>query len=108
MPSCSKSKGRWLKERVSYAGAHYRVKVVKGRAAQYKCAHCPWMASEWSYMGGDPNELTEIRSPQGIPRKIAYSCSPEYYQPLCKRCHGKADYGKNNHGGVYAMDQRER
>jgi hypothetical protein len=82
-----------VKEKVGYAGAHYRVKVAKGRAKDHLCEECGKPAEEWAYMNGDPEELTELRRPKGIPRLVAYSVHPEYYRPLCKPCHARADAG---------------
>lgn len=93
-------RGRWVKCAVGYAGAHYRVKSVKGRAKDHRCAECGTWAEEWAYIGGDPEELAELRRPKGVPRVIAYSVHPEYYRPLCKPCHARVDAGTKQ-GGVF-------
>lgn len=88
-------KGTWVKAKVGYAGAHYRVKSVNGPAKEHRCAECKKKkAEEWAYVGGDPDELVELRYPKGVPREIAYSVNPDYYRPLCKPCHARVDGGK--------------
>ena len=67
---------------VGYAAAHYRL----GDASRQLCSgdHPESVsASDWSYMGGCPNELTE-RYKRWV---LRYSLNPSFYRPLCRSCH---------------------
>lgn len=70
-------------QQVKYAAAHIRVQVAKGAAAEHACVDCGLGASDWSYEGGDLDELVEIIN--GYPRR--YSLDPDRYQPRCRSCH---------------------
>lgn len=76
-------------EEVKYAAAHIRVQRVKGRAADHPCVDCQQPARDWSYVGGDPEERTEMV--KGSPRR--YSLDPERYVPRCRSCHLSLDFG---------------
>lgn len=83
---------------VKYQMAHHRVRAVYGKASQYRCADCLAPAREWSYDGGDPNELREHGS--------LYSLEPRYYKPRCVTCHRKMDLGRNPVCHVIGCDTR--
>lgn len=67
------------RETVKYAGAHRRVQIEKGPATALPCVDCGKRALQWSYSGGDPNELVE----GGFP----YSLDTGRYDPRCRSCH---------------------
>lgn len=49
------------------------------------------MAFDWSYNGGDPNELLDH---EGKPYSMAADGSglnPEFYSPRCRSCHAHLD-----------------
>jgi hypothetical protein len=68
---------------VLYNSAHSRVKDLWGSASQYRCVKCPEQAIDWAYDGTD---LTQLTSSSGD-----YSRYPEFYMPMCRRCHRFAD-----------------
>ncbi|WPH57825.2 hypothetical protein [Mycobacterium phage WXIN] len=59
-----------------------------GSASQYPCIECGGQAKDWAYDGTDPVELLEIAR-QGT--AMFYSRYPEFYMPMCRKCHGKRD-----------------
>jgi hypothetical protein len=71
------------RQAVSYAQAHLRLKVDRGRPISYACINCGDRAREWAYMGGDPDELVE-----GGRR---YSLDQDRYRPMCFTCHRRHD-----------------
>lgn len=69
---------------ISYTGAHYRLRGLWGSAKQYPCISCGEPASSWAYDGTDPEQLYgEARKD----RWSYYSPWPEFYAPMCSRCH---------------------
>lgn len=78
---------RWSKE-ISYPGMHVRLRREHGKAANYECADCGQRAAEWSYIGGDPGELTGLNNGK---RTAKYSLKMRYYTPRCIRCHRAFD-----------------
>lgn len=69
---------------VSYSQAHLRLKLDRGRPSLFACISCGEGAHEWSYMGGDANELTNSRG-------MAYSLNQDLYEPMCVACHRRQD-----------------
>lgn len=73
---------------VDYAGAHDRLRVLRGPARTHACVDCGQPAQSWSYDRLDPNELTaQNNHGQGL----AYSLDPSHYQPRCTPCHAAFD-----------------
>lgn len=70
------------KEVVGYSAAHSRLGPVTG---QCRCGGTP---TEWSYIGGDPNELTGTGKWEN---GLKYSLDSSFYQPLCGNCHRRYD-----------------
>lgn len=68
---------------VSYAQAHLRLKIDRGRPREYECVSCGAQAREWAYMGGCPDERTE--------RGRKYSVDQSRYAPMCVSCHRRQD-----------------
>jgi hypothetical protein len=68
---------------VSYAQAHLRLKIDRGRPVMHSCVTCGTTAREWAYVGGDPNELVENGK--------QYSLDQERYAPMCYPCHRRLD-----------------
>lgn len=80
------------REEVAYRSAHDRVRRERGKAKYHACSDCGGVASEWSYDGTDPDELTEdVRHRDGALRPVAFSLKPEHYSPRCRSCHIKFD-----------------
>lgn len=73
---------------VDYAGAHERVRVLRGPAKTHSCADCGEPAQSWSYDRQDPDERTGVKN---YGRGLAYSLNPSHYQPRCKPCHSAFD-----------------
>lgn len=76
-----------LQDVVDYAGAHERVRALRGPAKAHRCADCGEPAQSWSYDRGDPAELLGV----GYGRGLAYSLDAAHYQPRCKPCHAAFD-----------------
>lgn len=72
------------KEAPGYQAVHQRLRVEKGRASEHECVDCNGQGADWSYRGGDPDELTEV---------LRYSTDLDYYEPRCRDCHVKYDGG---------------
>lgn len=74
---------------VTYEATHQRVSALWGSASQYRCIKCGNPAREWAYDGTDPGQLTgPIRRMSGL---YYYSQWPEFYMPMCIRCHRVMD-----------------
>jgi hypothetical protein len=58
-----------------------------GSARLYPCIECGKAAEQWAYDGTDPEELSGLQ--KGYVR--VYSRYPEFYMPMCRRCHTKRD-----------------
>ena len=67
----------------TFAAIHKRLSRKRGSAREYPCVDCGDRAAEWSYMGGDPNELRG-RSGRSV---VPYSLDLSLYAPRCVRCH---------------------
>lgn len=74
---CSRRQGS---PRLTYSGAHSRVRRLRGPANCLTCADCEQSAVHWSYDHSDPDEITD---PRGRP----YSEDPRRYVPRCVSCH---------------------
>lgn len=76
---------------VSFAGAHRRLHKEWGSASQYPCVKdCGRMALHWAYDGTDPTYLLG-RTVDGKRMYCRYSRFPEFYMPMCARCHRAFD-----------------
>ncbi len=74
-----------------YDAAHKRISRALGPASRFVCVQCSEPAHEWSYDGGDPDELTTSDSPRDEHPGLAYSLNPDYYSPRCRPCHHRRD-----------------
>jgi hypothetical protein len=72
---------------VGERAAHERAKRLWGPASVYQCVQCGGQAAEWAYDGTDPDQLY---GPSGT-SKVFYSLYPEFYMPMCKKCHKGRD-----------------
>lgn len=76
---------------VGISHAHKRVTALWGKATLYPCIECGRPAAQWAYDGTDPTEML------GWPKNIGqgsvgrYSRYPEFYMPMCKKCHARRD-----------------
>ena len=72
---------------------HLRLKRIWGPARNYPCVDCGKSAQEWAYDGTDPGQQLGLYS-SGRVSKVWYSIWPEFYMPLCKKCHAGRDGAK--------------
>lgn len=63
-----------------YNPAHRSLQRVRGKAATHSCVDCGQQAQEWSYNGGDPDEITDADG-------RTFSRDPGFYSPRCVKCH---------------------
>lgn len=86
-----KTRGRPFKDEVTYNSAHLRLIRSLGPASGYRCPCGAW-ASDYAYLGGDPDERTEtVKWSDGRTNTVAYTLDPTYMKPLCRSCHSKHD-----------------
>lgn len=78
------------KDRVTYNSAHHRIRRRAGSARNQTCVDCDGRASDWSYVGGDPDELSERINGS----LLAYSLNQSLYVPRCRSCHKSYDLGR--------------
>ena len=77
----------------SYMGAHIRARITWGSASQYPCIECAKQAKHWAYDGTDPTQLYGPSNPWD-PQSSTwtfYSRYPEFYMPMCAKCHRSMD-----------------
>ena len=74
----------WNGNDIGYSAAHGRAKSLWGSASSYPCVECGRQAIDWAYDGTDPSERRG-RTPSGS--LCAYSPYPEFYMPMCRKCH---------------------
>lgn len=86
---------------VTYRTAHERIRIERGRAAEYQCADCDAPAAQWSYDKTDPDELRQPNSNgwSGV-TELVYSLDPYRYQPRCLSCHLKFDHSSKAKGAA--------
>jgi hypothetical protein len=78
----------------TYEGAHDRCRKLWGRASEYLCIGigCGEQAVDWAYDGGDCTQLGGPLAPADrLGGRSYYSRFPEFYMPLCRRCHKQLD-----------------
>lgn len=78
---------------IKLSTAHYRVKRLWGKAAEYPCIECGQPAQEWAYDGTDPTQVYG----QGRHSRntwMFYSRFPEFYMPMCLSCHRSRDQSR--------------
>lgn len=63
-----------------YVSTHNFLRRARGKAAEFACIDCGDTAAEWSYDGGDPDEVSDDQG-----RK--FTRNTEAYSPRCVRCH---------------------
>lgn len=81
---------RPLNTDVLYKGAHARVRIAFGKAADNACVVCGGAADEWAYDGTDETARTQYIDGRW---PVTYSAWPEFYMPLCYPCHRAKDRG---------------
>jgi hypothetical protein len=63
--------------------------MLWGSASQYPCVICGRSAEDWAYDGADPTE--RLQEASGSYQR--YSRFPEFYMPMCRKCHLGRDKG---------------
>lgn len=81
------AKGHPLRQVVTIDAIHRRLKSLWGPARQYPCIECGKQARDWAYDGTDPTQCLGLKGGT----KLWYSQFPEFYMPLCKKCHNSFD-----------------
>jgi hypothetical protein len=71
----------------SHNTMHKRVGLMKGPASAGPCVECGAPASDWSYLGGYPDERIDTSGPY----PLAVSSDPDRYVRRCRLCHRVAD-----------------
>lgn len=100
-PAKGARSGRWVGNQISYGGAHGRIRAARGSASQYPCMECGGPAKDWAYRGGDPDQLLGLARRQAQ-MLMFYSPHPEFYDPVCRKCHNSKDAAlASEHLGEY-------
>lgn len=74
---------------ISCENTHYLLRRLWGSASQYPCVDCGQGAAQWAYDGTDQAQLY---GPAGRGKaNTFYSVWPEFYKPMCHRCHKRHD-----------------
>lgn len=77
---------QWKGEEANYGAIHKRLKMSRGRAAEYRCAeNCGRQAEHWSYDGYCSREKYDAK------RRCPYCPHVDHYQPRCRPCHSHWD-----------------
>lgn len=72
----------------TFESAHGRVRGLWGSPSQFPCVSCGTTAHDWAYDGTDPSQhLGRPLSARATGCPCFYSSWPEFYMPLCKKCH---------------------
>lgn len=75
----------------TYRTVHTRLVAEFGPAADYPCYDgCGRTARDWSYEGGDPDELVGLGGRRNRSR-LRYSADLSRFVPRCKPCHSRHD-----------------
>lgn len=83
-----------VKERVSYQGAHYRIRRTRGKASDYTCTDCPNPAREWALKFDAVN--VHVNVSQTRMNGSRFSMDPNDYEPRCRPCHSAYDAEHKN------------
>ena len=81
----------WRGDRVTYYGAHDRVRRTRGPARAQMCSGCGGSAEQWAYDHQDPAELADTIVNNRGTQVVTYSPDPSHYIPLCRGCHVRFD-----------------
>jgi hypothetical protein len=81
---------RSVHDECDYKAAHLRVVSTFGPAKNHRCVKCEGQAHHWAYDGTDEAQL--LGPKDGITYHW-YSRYPEFYMPMCLRCHAIKDKG---------------
>lgn len=77
-----------------FTAAHVRVRTLWGPASRYRCIECGENAKDWAYDGTDPAEILGPGKGSGSGSLMRYSLYPEFYMPMCRKCHVTMDRRK--------------
>ena len=78
---------------IGQASAHIRVAKLWGSATNHPCIECGDAAHEWAYDGTDPTQMY-AKTRVDAETWIFYSRWPEFYMPMCRKCHRTLDKGR--------------
>jgi Helix-turn-helix domain len=83
---------RTIWDECTYHTAHKRCGAMWGAANGYACVVCGEWAADWAYDGTDPTEFHhDAQNFDAVRTILPYSRFPEFYMPMCKRCHKQRD-----------------
>jgi hypothetical protein len=80
-----------IHDEVAYEAAHFRPRALWGSASKYSCVDCGECAQDWAYDGTDPDQLLGGSAREGRASIMFYSRYPEFYMPMCRKCHSRRD-----------------
>jgi hypothetical protein len=75
-------------QNVTYSASHDRVYALWGSASQYPCVKCGCTAQDWCYDGADQDQILGSKNGSAL---MHYSVWPEFYMPMCRKCHFRRD-----------------
>ncbi|AYB69921.1 hypothetical protein SEA_LITTLELAF_31 [Mycobacterium phage LittleLaf] len=70
---------------MNYNSAHHKLRRTRGKASAHSCVECGGPASDWAYLGGDPDEQWCEQYQR------TFSLNFDLYVPKCRRCHLATD-----------------
>lgn len=79
------------KERLNYSGTHARLRRNRGPASTHQCNDCDRTATQWSYVGGCPEEATGTNGSHITVMGYCPVVHDACYVPRCGYCHKKYD-----------------
>lgn len=80
----------WVRPPIGSQRVHEKLRELWGPARGYSCIQCGRQAAHWAYDGTDPEQ--HLGWPNSSAKNKAwYSIYPEFYMPMCVRCHATRD-----------------
>ena len=101
-----RSEQKWYKKEVGYAGAHGRIRAVRGHAKDYACVQCGGIAGEWALKADADEANVRLAKQSRRHGESKYSLDVYDYQPMCQPCH--RDYDANTGNRHYKTGQYAR
>lgn len=75
----------WRGDDIAYPAVHRRLRVLRGRAAEFRCVECSRAAHHWAYQHTASDE--KFCEKTGNP----YTTDLSHYEPMCRACHAQLD-----------------
>lgn len=83
----------WERPPANSRSLHAKLRRLWGPAKLYPCIACSQQAAHWAYDGSDPEPGLDYGS-TSAKTKGWYSPWPEFYMPMCAKCHAIMDGAK--------------